>query len=294
MTNTELVRIFEQTIRQKPFSLSENTIKTYLYHIDSLLKFLDNKNIDEITTKDIKKYLFNISSEGVSDTTYNISLAGFKCLYKALRYNPMTEDIIQNNPTIDIPSIKNAKQKKKTPLNEIEKQALLHSCKNVRDYAILVTYLNVGLRVHELVNLTLEQYLNRGENGEIKLVVNKGSYDDEYIFINEQTEKAIDNYIKNLRKDCGCKYLFVSNQGNQMTPSCISKTIKTLARRSGKFSEDRIAQLSNHIMRHTMATDLVNENVPIDVVAMVLRHHSLATVMTYAKTDKERVMEAVR
>ena len=63
MTNTELVKIFEQTIRQKPFSLSENTIKTYLYHIDSLLKFLDNKNIAEITTKDIKKYLFNISSE---------------------------------------------------------------------------------------------------------------------------------------------------------------------------------------------------------------------------------------
>ena len=43
-----------------------------------------------------------------------------------------------------------------------------------------------------------------------------------------------------------------------------------------------------------MATDLVNENVPIDVVAMVLRHHGLGTVMTYAKTDESRVLEAVR
>lgn len=293
MTNTELVKVFEQTIKQKPFSLSDNTTKSYLYHIGKLIDFVDNKPISEITTKDIKKYLFDISSNGASDTTYNLSLAAFKCLYKALGYNPLTEDDFTTNPALNIVSVRNVKQEKKTPLNEMEKQTLLRNCKNERQFAILTTYLNTGLRVHELVNLTLEQYQNRDKNGRIKLTVNKGSYDDEYIYINEQTEAAINEYLLT-RKQCDCPYLFVSNYGNKMTPSCISKTLKNIARWSGKFTEERISQISNHLMRHTMATDLVNENVPIDVVAMVLRHHGLGTVMTYAKTDESRVLEAVR
>ena len=183
MTNIEFVKVFEQTIKQKPFSLSDNTIKSYLYHIGKLIDFVDDKPISEITTKDIKKYLFDISSNGASDTTYNLSLAAFKCLYKALGYNPLTEDDFTTNPALNIVSVRNVKQEKKTPLNEIEKQALLRNCKNERQFAILTTYLNTGLRVHELVNLTLEQYQNRDENGRIKLTVNKGSYDDEYIYI---------------------------------------------------------------------------------------------------------------
>ena len=51
-----------------------------------MIDFVDDKPISEITTKDIKKYLFDISSNGASDTTYNLSLAAFKCLYKALGY----------------------------------------------------------------------------------------------------------------------------------------------------------------------------------------------------------------
>lgn len=293
MTNTELLQVFEQTIKQKPFALSDNTAKSYLYHISKLVDFVDNKPIADITTKDIKKYLFELSNNGASDTTYNLSLAAFKSLYKALGYNPLTEDDFTANPAINIVSVRNAKQAKKTPLNDMEKNALLRSCKNERQYAILVTYLNTGLRVNELVNLTLEQYNNRDENGKIKLEVNKGSYDDEYIYINEQTENAINDYLLT-RKQCDCPYLFVSNYGNKMTASCINKTLKNIARWSGKFTDERISQISNHLMRHTMATDLVNENVPIDVVAMVLRHHGLGTVMTYAKTDENRVLEAVR
>lgn len=286
MTNKELIEVYTSTGVKKPFSLSENAIKTYLCNINYLLNFLDDKNITDITSKDIRRYLLSLE---VSDSTYNLRVNSLKSLYKVLKWNPETEDLIIEDPTYNMPTMK-CNQKVKTPLTKEEQMILIRSCKNIRDKAIIVTLLSTGLRIHELVNLTYEQYLNRN-NGRIKLLVNKGSHNDDSIIIDNNTEKVIEEYLK-VRKDS--EWLFVSNGGKQMDRTCVSRMMKVTARRSGEFTEDRISQISNHLMRHSMATNLVNEDVPIDVVAKLLRHSNLNTVMTYAKTSDERVKMTVR
>lgn len=282
MTNQELLETYEKAVSSQPYNLSKNTIKTYLNNIEYLIEFL-NKNICEITSQDIKKYL---SSSRVSDATYNLRINAFKSLYEVLRYHHETENIICNNPTDGLKKIKEEKARK-IPLTKEEQYIIIRNCKNIRDKAIFTTLISTGLRIHELINLTLKQYLNRGEYGEIHLEVNKGSYRDEYAYINEETAKVIDEYLKT-RKE-GCEYLFVSNGGKQMDRTCISRTLKNTARRSGEIEEYRISQFSNHLLRHTTATNMVNEDVPMDVIAKYLRHHSMGTVMTYVDTSIERI-----
>lgn len=287
MTNNELLEMFKETASSKVFKIAERTLSEYCKSINYLLDFLNNKSIIDITRKDIKAYMQSISE--VSDSTYNARLSAYKTLFKVLAYDYRTEDFFKNDPTFGIINVKKVENKKKNPLTKEEQFYLVKFAKNERDKAIIVTLLNTGLRIHELINLTLDQYLNRVD-GEIKILVNKGSYNDQYIIINEETEKCIDDYLL-VRKNNSNK-LFVSNQGTEMDRTAISRMIKNTARRSGQFEEERISELSNHIMRHTMATNMINNDVPIEVVAQTLRHHGLGTVMTYAKVSKDRVKQA--
>lgn len=288
MTNIELLEIFKSTASSKVFKISERTLEEYCKSINYLLNFLDNKSILDITKKDIKSYMQSISD--ISDSTYNSRLSSYKTLFKVLAYDYRTEDLIINDPTFGVVNIKKVQNKKKTPLTKEEQFYLIKFAKNERDRAILTTLLSTGLRIHELIGLTLNQYLNRND-GKIDIIINKGSYDDEYIIINSETEKCINDYIK-VRKNISDK-LFVSNQGNEMDRTVISRMIKNTARRSNQFTEERISELCNHIMRHTMATNMVNNDVAIEIIAEALRHHGLGTVMTYAKIDQNRVKQAV-
>lgn len=288
MNNKELINLYKETAAKKPFNISSASIDMYVLNIEYVLDYLEDKNILEINHKDLKKYF--LAADEISASTYNQRIHSLKSLYKVLKYHPETEDFIEIDPTYGLVTIKTDSEKK-IPLNVEEQKHLIRGCKNKRDKAIMLTLLTTGLRVHELIALTYDQYINRGSDGSIYLTVNKGSFNDEYIFVNAETENAIEEYLK--VRHPGCENLFVSNSGTPMERISLSRTFKNIARKTGEFDETRISQISNHLMRHTFGTNLVNNDVPIDIVSKALRHHNLGTVMTYAKTDVNRVGNAI-
>jgi len=79
MNNTEFIKIFTETATKKPFSLSQNTIESYLTQINLFLNYC-NKNIAEVTKKDIKSWLLSLGN--ICDTTYNVKLSAIRTLYK--------------------------------------------------------------------------------------------------------------------------------------------------------------------------------------------------------------------
>lgn len=287
MTNKELLNIFETTANKKPFTLSEGTIKDYLYYLENLISFLNNKSLIDITKNDIKLYMLSLD---VSDSYYNGKLSAFRTFYKIMSYHPSTEDLFQIDQTMGIMKVRNVQNKKEQIFLTSEQQsAMINSAKNIRDKAILKLYLNTGLRVHELIALTIEQYNNKVYN-KIDLVVTKGSH-NRPIWLSNDTIETIDEYLKT-RKECEFNNLFISNGRKPMDRSCISKTLKTIAKRCGMFSDEEIERISNHTMRRSLATTLLNEkDIPIDIVAKALGHSNLASVMRYAKTNEERVKE---
>lgn len=289
MTNEELLKIFKETALGKPFNLSENTVDRYLYYINQLIT-VSKKEIVDITKADIKLYLMGLKT---SDSYYNANLSAFRTLFKMLSYHPLTEDMFTIDPTFGIISVKNVKnEKEQIILSSHQQSMMLKYAKNNRDRAILQLYLSCGIRAMELIELTLSQYKNRSDDNCIELTVTKGSH-NRNIWLSEDVIESIDKYLVD-RKESEYDNLFISNGGQPMDRSCISRTLKTIARKTRIFSDEEVSRIANHSCRRSCASTLLNEkDIPIDVVAEVLGHHGLGSIKRYAKTDNSRIKSAM-
>ena len=286
MTNENLIQIWYNDITKQPFKKTELTRDNYMKQINYFLDYMNNKPLAEITTKDIKGYMQSLN---VSDSTYDVKLASISSLYKILKYDVTTEDIIKENPTYGVFRVK-VKNKEKIPLTKDEERALLQNCKNKRDYAIILTLLSTGLRINELINLTLEQYQNRDEYNGIELVVTKRSK-KRIIYLNDKVISAIEDYLT-VRKD-GCNKLFVSNGSKEMGRSCLTRSFKNIAFRAG-FTEERISQIAPHLMRVTCGSDMGEKGIPIQVIQKILGHSDInITASRYVKTRNESIKDAM-
>ena len=284
-TNEELLNLYNEVASKRPFSFSNDTIKTYNANINTFLSSV-NKNILEINRKDVKDYMLKLE---ISDSTYNTILASIKSLYKVLAYSLDEENIV--DVTFGLVSIRKVKSEHKIPLTKVEQELMLKFAKNKRDYAFMITLLNTGLRIHELIALTLDDYNNRDENGKIHLTTTKGSKEAD-IWFNKYVCNAIDEYLLE-RKECEYNNLFISNSRKPLERISCSRTLKTIAKRAG-FDDERITKINNHCFRATMGTNLSNDGVDIQVIATLMRHSSVNTTFSsYLKIDDSRLIEAM-
>ncbi len=285
MTNEELLNVFTTNANKRPFQLADGTIEMYLKNINYFLCDIDNKNILEITRKDVKQYMLALQT---SDSTYNQRLASIRTLYKVLAYILDDENII--DVTFGLVAISKVEHEHKAPLTELERKLILKHCKNTRDHAIVLTLLSSGIRISELIGLTLDDYNNRDENGKITLTITKGSK-VRNIWLNEDVCKAIDKYLTT-RKICDYNNLFISNGGTPMLQSSCARTMKILAKRAG-LDDDRIDKICCHTMRSSYASNLADKGVSIQKIATAMGHSNIQTTYnSYITMDDSEVMTA--
>ena len=285
MTNEELLNVFKTNANKRPFQLADGTIEMYLKNINYFLESIGNKNILEITRKDVKQYMLALQT---SDSTYNQRLASIRTLYKVLAYILDDENII--DVTFGLVAIAKVEHEHKVPLTELERKLILKHCKNDRDYAIVLTLLSSGIRISELIGLTLDDYNNRDENGKITLTITKGSK-VRNIWLNEDVCRAIDKYLTT-RKICDYNNLFISNGGTPMLQSSCARTMKILAKRAG-LDDDRIDKICCHTMRSSYASNLADKGVSIQKIATAMGHSNIQTTYnSYITMDDSEVMTA--
>lgn len=285
MTNEELLNVFKTNANKRPFQLADGTIEMYLKNINYFLESIGNKNILEITRKDVKQYMLALQT---SDSTYNQRLASIRTLYKVLAYILDDENII--DVTFGLVAISKVEHEHKVPLTELERKLILKHCKNDRDYAIVLTLLSSGIRISELIGLTLDDYNNRDENGKITLTITKGSK-VRNIWLNEDVCRAIDKYLTT-RKICDYNNLFISNGGTPMLQSSCARTMKILAKRAG-LDDDRIDKICCHTMRSSYASNLADKGVSIQKIATAMGHSNIQTTYnSYITMDDSEVMTA--
>lgn len=276
----ELIREFENRLK---INKSENTIRTYVKNVEMFLKET-NKDPFETNNEDITEYLANKDISSASKHLFVSSLTSF--------YNIMNDLKICKNyhPTLGviIPKIKN---KVKTPLTKQEVSWILQICKNKRDKAFWTLMFSTGLRISEAINLTLEQYLNRTEDN-IIIITGKGDK-ERFIVLNDSVISAIEEYLP-YRKNSEYDNLFISNTRKPMNRGTTCRSLKNLARKSGHFNEYQISNICNHLTRATMATNLLEDGVELELVKDILGHESLNTTLIYAKRSTKRISEAMK
>lgn len=258
---------------------SKNTIAAYTKAIDDCMKFI-GKSESEVTALDLTKWIASISH--LSSATVAQKISAIKSYFKFLKMYGE----IESNPAIEIesPSIKN---KVKQYMSKEDIKAMIDNARNVRDVAVILTYATTGMRFSELESITLAEWHEMISNGVNYIkILGKGSK-ERNVYFNQQTIDAIERYLRN--RHIASKWLFASNEGNQIARQNMSNMLKTTARRAGiVFADD----ISNHAMRAACASIMSENGVPVAVIRDTLGHSSIAVTSRYIKTSEKAINNA--
>lgn len=200
--------------------------------------------------------------------------------------------LLQSNPTqqLDIPTPKKTLPRYLTLEQSIELLARTAEDEQSgfaeRDYCMLTLFLNCGMRLSELVGISLSDLDERG--GTLR-VLGKGNK-ERMVYLNEACVQAIKDYRSvrpEDRKRTGA--LFLSRNGNRISRRRVQEIVETALARAGLAN----AGLSTHKLRHTAATLMYQHgHVDIRVLKEILGHENLATTEIYTHVSSEQIRNA--
>lgn len=156
-----------------------------------------------------------------------------------------------------------------------------------RDYAIMMLFLNCGLRLSELSSIDIDKI----KDNDILSIIGKGNK-ERTIFINESCILAIKDYLTVRPTDTNdSKAMFISKRKNRMSNRAIQHMIERYLDKAGLDT----SIYSTHKLRHTAAT-LMYKYGNVDILALqeILGHESVSTTQIYTHIDNERLREAVK
>lgn len=298
--------VYMETIKGK----SKKTIDGYSYDLMLFFKFMkirrnivpENTNFDDIHINDVDNYF--IGTIGLNDLYSFISYTAKErnncnyararkvaCLRSFFKYLHTKAKIIDSNPALELEPPK-IYSRQPIHLTLDESKALLQSVNGPfkeRDYAILMLFLNCGLRLSELVGIDIDDI-----SGDTLRVIGKGNK-ERTVYLNKACINAIDNYLK-VRINSGIKEnhkkaLFISRNKERISPRTVQVIVKKYIKAAGLDSN----KYSTHKLRHTAATLMYKYgNVDIRALQQILGHESVATTQIYTHIDDERLRQAMK
>ena len=265
--------------------LSENTKYAYETDLNDFKNYLKNKKIDKITTEDIRNYINDLHDQKEKDRTISRKIVSIRTFFDYL----MRERIIAANP---MEKIESPKLQKKLPvtLNEDEINKLLdikpRTSLEYRNKAILELMFATGLRVSEIINLTIndinlkDNYVRCFGKGKKERIVPMATYTTNLlkVYIEEKRPALLKGYLTDS--------VFISSYGKGITRQGLFKIIKKEAKEKGIKKE-----ISPHTLRHTFATTLLENGADLRSIGELLGHENIKTtqIYTHLSNSKKRI-----
>lgn len=265
--------------------VSEHTLSAYGTDLTKFALFLQQQG-QQLTTVDpllLNNYLAYRVDQGFSPRSTSRALSSLRRFY---RYLHKTRQISEN-PLADVFNPKIGRSLPKT-LSEQDVDLLLAAPDvsdliQFRDKVMLEILYAAGLRVSELVALTLQQInLRQG----LVRVTGKGKK-ERLVPLGETAVQWLDQYLRQgrgLLLDGQSDVVFPSSRGQQMTRQTFWHRIKFYAKVAGISAE-----LSPHTVRHAFATHLLNHGADLRVVQLLLGHSDLSTTQIYTHVAQARL-----
>ncbi|MCT8824625.1 site-specific tyrosine recombinase XerD [Glaesserella parasuis] len=280
-----IIEQFLDTLWQEQ-GLSENTVASYRLDLESFTQWLSEPNAFlKVDYVDLQTFLGERLEKGYKATSSSRMLS---CLRKFFRFLYL-EKYRDDDPTATLTSPSKPAHLPKS-LSEEQVLDLLNIPNTqdpleLRDKAMLELLYATGLRVTELVSLTLDNLSLR--QGLVRII---GKGDKERLVpLGEEASYWVQQFFdygrSSLLNGIQSDVVFPSRLGNQMTRQTFWHRIKHYALLAGIDSN----KLSPHVLRHAFATHLVNHGADLRVVQMLLGHSDLSTTQIYTQVAKARL-----
>jgi len=268
--------------------LSHNALNAYrsdLFHFAAWLQAQDY-GIETLARDQLREYIYTRVLGGDKPRTTARQLSSLRRFFRYL----LREGRIDNDPTLEIESPRLGKSLPKS-LSEEDVETLLAApptdkALGLRDKAMLEVLYATGLRVSELVGLSIAQI--DLEQGLVK-VVGKGNK-ERLVPLGEEAVEWIEKYVKSARTDLlsdqRSDYLFVTARGGPLTRQAFWHNLKKYVSGTGIR-----VNVSPHTLRHAFATHLLNHGADLRAVQMLLGHSDLSTTQIYTQVARERLKQ---
>ncbi|CAH6784872.1 site-specific recombinase [Vibrio chagasii] len=269
--------------------LSENTLVSYRTDLSKLLTWMEQNNyrLDFISLSGLQDYQSWLVDADFKQTSRARMLSAIRRLFQYLH----REKVRADDPSALLISPK-LPQRLPKDLSEEQVDALLDAPDpndpiELRDKAMLELLYATGLRVTELVSLTMENISLR--QGVVR-VIGKGGK-ERLVPMGENAVDWIESFIEQGRPQLlgenSSDVVFPSKRAKQMTRQTFWYRIKHYAVIAGIDTE----LLSPHVLRHAFATHLLNYGADLRVVQMLLGHSDLSTTQIYTHVATERLKQ---
>lgn len=269
-----------------------NTLKAYRNDMEQCVGGISPLLVQNAQTEDIEKYLKELKDDGNLSKTLSRKISTLREFYKFLQ----SEKIIKENPAN---KLRTPKIGKSLPLflTEREIKKLCSVYKNEKKFVLVrmrtmikLMYAS-GMRVSELVSLP-ETAINY-DMRQI-LICGKGSK-ERIVPISKEVVDEIFEYLELRNKFIGSrksKWLFPSlrSLSGHMTRDGFFKNLKKMAIKAG-ISQEKVHP---HVLRHSFATQLVNNKADLRSIQKMLGHENIVTTEIYTHITTEKLVNEVK
>jgi len=264
--------------------LSPNTLAAYRSDLSHFIGFLGERDLMTVTSADLMAYLGKLLADGHQARTVSRRRSALRRFYSwAVREKHRSDD-----PSETLEAPRQGRPLPKT-LSEAQVEKLLRAPDvdtplGLRDRAMLETMYATGLRVSELIGLTLGQL--QMAHGIVK-TMGKGNK-ERLVPVGDEALHWCRRYLTEARPVLlagrETDRLFVTNRGEGMTRQAFWHIVKRYARQAGFPSLP-----SPHTLRHAFATHLLNHGADLRALQMLLGHADLSTTQIYTHVARERL-----
>ena len=266
--------------------VSPYTVRNYKTDLLGFFDFLKEKGVDslqEVDRRVVRDYMGHLARRRIAKASIARKLSAIRSFYRYL----LREEIIATNPVEEASSPKlDQRLPSFLTLEEVERLLNapdLSTPQGQRDRALLELLYASGLRVSELVSLTLGQISL--DTNEIR-VWGKGSK-ERMVLMGEPATEALRNYLEQGRpKLVGEKKndaLFLNRYGQRLAERQVQRMLQQYAKKSGIGK-----RVHPHLLRHTFATHLLDGGADLRVVQELLGHARLSSTQIYTHVTKSQ------
>ncbi len=281
----ELFRVYLETTKK----CSKNTLDAYMRDVNQFLLYCSQngaKNTDNITEEYIIKYIEYLSFMGKSDATKTRTVASLHSYFNFL----LSNGTIVVDPTKDI---KGPKTSRKVPdvLDSKEIMQLLsqpdgNDYKSIRDKAMLELLYATGIKVSELIELTVNDV-----NLQIGIIHTHNSKHERIVPLYPAANKHLTEYCTIARpalvQNNNEEHLFTNMNGQPMSRQGFWKIIKHYADRAG-IKKD----ITPHTLRHSFAAHLLENGAQLKDIKDMLGHSDISSTQIYAQLIKNKYVQS--
>jgi len=272
---------------------AESTVYYLPNHLQEFFYYAEQKHInslDEITSQTIKNYYKELQQRTNETREGALSKSYLNKHQQALK---KFKEYLQNHNhkgiNVHLKTEKQPTEEKLNILTQSEIKELFKATEyshneskfRLRDKAILVVLYSCGLRRNEAVHLDISDVFFDKE----RIFVRKGkNYKERFVPINRKNAEILEDYIYDARPEFynakDCEALFISKHGKRLKGKSFATRLNTIVKASGnKNIEEKYITL--HILRHSIATHLLQHEVPLESIKTFLGHSSLESTQIY-------------